>query len=199
MKDLLNIDLQLFADENQSDGVQTDTEPQTTETQQEKEIYTKEELEKRLQSEADKRVNEALKTHRSKWEKEYNEKLQRERKEAERLAKLSEDERQKELDKKMREEIEQREKQLYKKEMKLEAHNILSGKELPITFSDILIGETAEETHERITDFEKAFKSEVEKEVNKRLKTSTPRGGGTQSQNKGFDMNALIRGSARRR
>jgi len=160
----------------------------------EKLTFSKEELEKKLQAEADRRVNQA----KSKWEKDFEEKIKAERREAERLAKLSEEERERELDEKYKKELSNRERELLKKEMKLEAVNILNEKKLPVSFSDMVIGETAEDTQTRIKEFEKSFRAEVEKEVNSRLKGSTPQGG-NKTNNKAFDMNSLIRGQIRRR
>ena len=182
---------------NDTENKNMDTTSENLEEPVTKLELTKEELEKKLQSESDRRVNEALKTAKAKWQSEYNEKIKTERREAERLAKLSEEERQRELDEKYKKELSMREKELLRKEMKLEAVNILAEKKLPVKFSDILIGDTAEETQDRIKNFEMSFREEVETEVNRRLKGSIPKSG--TSDKKKFDMNDLIRGSIRRR
>lgn len=185
---------------NATVGADVNNVPQGQQTEnkvEEKLTLTTDELQSRLQTESDKRVSEALKTAKGKWEKEYEQKIQFERKEAERLAKLSEDERSKELDNKYKNELSKRENDLLKKEMKLEAVNILSNKKLPVSFADMVIGENADDTHERITSFEKAFKEAVEGEVNIRLRGSKPQTG-TQQAQKGFDMNAFIRGQVRK-
>jgi len=158
--------------------------------------FSKEEYEKKLQSEADKRVNQALSSAKQTWEKEVHEKILEERKEAERLAKLSEDDRKKELEDKQKNELSIREKTIARKEMKLEAINILSEKKLPIKFADMLIGETAEETQSRIKNFEKAYKDEIDAEVTVRLKGTTPKGGTDEQKKKGLSMNDIIRGKA---
>jgi hypothetical protein len=176
-------------------GKDVDVDTNTgTETENKIWQFNKDEYEKNLQAEADRRVNQA----KRKWEKEYQEKIKFERKEAERLARLSDEERQKENEKKYKEELSIREKELFKKEMKLEAINILAERKLPVTFSDILIGDTAEDTHEKIKAFDEAFRNEVAQEVEKRLKGSTPRTGGGSTENKAFDMNAYIRGNLRK-
>lgn len=83
----LELNLQLFAD----DGEGT-SEAQANENGEEKgnegaevKTFTEEEVQARIQSESDKRVTEALKTARAKWEKEEAEA----KKEAERLQSLS--------------------------------------------------------------------------------------------------------------
>lgn len=179
--------------DNATAGVDN-TKPEGAPTEQEKFTFTQEELEKKLQSEADRRVTQA----KSKWEKEYQEKVKYERREAERLAKLSEDERQRELDERYKNELSKREKELLVKEMKLAAVDILTEKRLPVKFSDILIGETAEETQEKIKNFETAFRDEVERAVNDRLKSTTSAPSSGTKSSKSFNMNDLIRNQMRR-
>ena len=74
----------------------------TKEEKAESKTYTGEELKAKIQSETDKRVTEAIKTAREKWEKEAAE----QKKEAARLAKLSQEEREKELQAKQLKELE---------------------------------------------------------------------------------------------
>jgi hypothetical protein len=198
---LKGINLQLFAEgeagTNNDAGTTTNQTNNNTKPENNSEDnvikLTKDEFEKKLLSEADRRVNQA----KAKWEKDYEERVKTERREAERLARLSDEERQKENEKMFKEELSKREKEILKKEMKLEAINILAEKKLPVSFSDILIGDTAEETQHKIKAFEEAFRSEVSKEVDSRLKGSTPKGGASNSQ-KQFSMNDLIRGQLRR-
>lgn len=175
------------------------TDPQSTvKTSPEKIVLTTEELEKKLQSEADKRVTEALKTAQSKWEQDYAKKLESERKEAEKLAKLSEEERSRVLEEKRMKELEERERTIYKKELELAAVKILDGKKLPVQFAKMFLGDNAEDTHTNIENFEKSWHAEIESRVNERLKGFTPpaaQGG----DKKGLTMNDIIRGQAKRR
>lgn len=163
----------------------------------EKIVLTTEELEKKLQSEADKRVTEALKTAQTKWEQDYNKKIETERKEAEKLAKLSEEERSRVLEEKRSRELEERERTIYKKELELAAVKILDGKKLPVQFARMFLGDNAEDTHTNIENFEKSWHSEIEARVNERLKGFTPpnASGGDK---KVVTMNDIIRGQARR-
>jgi hypothetical protein len=133
---------------------------------------TKEELEKLLASEADRRVTGALKTAQAKWETEYAAKMEAEKKESERLAKLSADEKARELQKKQQEELTKKEQELALREMKLESVKILNEKGLPIEFVDLLTTADADSTKANIDNFDKAFKAALEKSVNERLKSS---------------------------
>jgi hypothetical protein len=138
---------------------------------------TVEELQKLLQSEADKRVSGALKTAQEKWELDYKAKLELEKAEAAKLAKMSEADKAQALLDKSKLELETREKSLAQKELKLETINILNDKKLPITFADILLGEDADKTKANVDTFDKAFREAVEAAVNERLKGNPPKGG----------------------
>jgi hypothetical protein len=133
---------------------------------------TKDELTKLLQSEADKRVSDALKTSKAKWESEYQAKLENEKKEAERLAKLSQTEKEKFLMEKQKDELSKKEKEIALREMKLESAKILSEEGLPISFIDMLTTDNADTTKANIDNFSKAFKDAVSKAVDEKLKSS---------------------------
>jgi len=134
-----------------------------------KDVYTREEVEKLLQQEADRRVTQA----RKKFESELEKRIAAERKEAERLAKLSEEEKVKHKLEEQRRQLEQRERELLHKELKLEAVKILSEKNLPVDMIDMLVGQDADQTMNNIEAFEAAFRSAVEEAVNKRLGTTS--------------------------
>lgn len=170
-KEEMRINLQLFAEAGEGG---TSGEGQEAE----KVSMTQEEFDKKLQSETDKRVTQALKTAQEKWEADFTAKLEAEKKEAERLAKLSADEKQKELLEKTRKDIESREKALRQKELKLDTIDLLSEKKLPVKFADFVMGEDAESTMERIKAFEEQWQSALEAAVNEKLKGSTPTAGG---------------------
>jgi hypothetical protein len=152
--------------------------------------FTQEELDKKLQSEADKRVQEALNTAKSKWEKEWTGKLEEAKTEAERLAKLSADEKKAEEDKKRADELAKKDKELTVRELQLEAVDELNKRKLPVGFAKILLGETAEDTLEKIKLFETAFREAVQAEVDSKLKGRTPEGATGET----VDMNKILRG-----
>lgn len=142
-------------------------ENQNQPEEQETKTYTQEEVDALLQSEADRRVTEALKRQRRKTEKEI--------KEAEKLAKMDAEERH-------QYEIEQREKAVAEKEKQLAmaenrntADKILANKGLSLDLVDLVLAEDAETMNENIKKLEKAFKESVKTEVEKRLVGGTPK------------------------
>ena len=142
---------------------------------QELKTYTQEEVDKLLQSEADRRVTEALKTARAKWEKEFREKLEREKKEAERLSKLSAEEREKELLKQKEQELAEKEKAIRMKELHLDTIEVLAQEGLPVGFAEFLIQGDAVSTNETIKKYKKKWQESLSKAVDERIKGKSPR------------------------
>lgn len=142
---------------------------------QELKTYTQDEVDKLLQSEADRRVTEALKTARAKWEKEFREKLEKEKKEAERLSKLSADEREKELLKQKEQELAEKENAIRMKELHLDTIEVLAEEGLPVGFAEFLIKGDAETTNENIKKFKKEWQEALSKAVDERIKGKSPR------------------------
>jgi len=171
LKRPIDMNLQLFADGEVQD---THEEPEAQEAYEKIEL-TEEELQKKIESESDKKLDKALKTAREKWEKEFNEKLEKEKKEAERLAKLSEKERKEEELNKREEELNKRLAEIEKKELKTDAIAILNEKSLPAEFADLLLSENAEGTLENINKFEKSFNDAVAKKVKETLAGTPPK------------------------
>lgn len=101
----LGLNLQLFADDGEDTSEAQVNEKGEEEGSEGAEVktFTEEEVQARIQSESDKRVTEALKTARAKWEKEEAEA----KKEAERLQSLSQKEREEELKAKQLKELEE--------------------------------------------------------------------------------------------
>lgn len=135
---------------------------------------SKEEFEKRLQSEADRRVNQALEKKKQQWEKEFREALERERSEAERLARMSEEERLRAEFEKERKKFEEERKQFYKEKLELQTVKELSSLGLPTEFSSFLLGVDAETTHENIKTFQEVWQKAIEQAVQERLKGPIP-------------------------
>lgn len=129
--------------------------------------YTQEEVDALLQKEADRRVTEALK----KAEKKKAEAV----KEAQKLAAMNEQEKY-EYELKQRENaIAEKEKQLALMENKNEASKILAEKGISIALVDFIVAEDAETMKTNIDLLDKCFKESVKAEVEKRLKSNTPK------------------------
>lgn len=146
---------------------QENTTVETNEsTQQENtpKTFSQEEVNKMIQSEADRRVNEALNKERRKNDEAYKlQNMSTEEKAAyEYNQKLSE--------------LESREKALAQKELIAEVTKQIGEKGLPIEAAQFLVTDSAESTKENITVFEKMFNTAIKEEVSKRIATGAPKG-----------------------
>lgn len=144
-------------------------------------MFTEEEVAKMIQSQADKRVTEALKTAKGKWEEEYKNQLAKEKAEAERLAQMTAEERQKEEFARIQKEIDieraefQKQREDFEKEkLMLQTVKQLSEKGIPANFADFLVTGNAEQTAANLAAFEvkwtEMLQSNIESHVNERLK-----------------------------
>lgn len=149
----------------------TTTTVETTETQnneQEVKTYTQEEVMALLQSETDKRVNQALKTQQKKYEKQLS------------LAKLDDEERAKaEKDNRIAE-LEQQLAAFQVEKNRSELKSVLSSRGLSAEFADIIaIDDDIEASQANIDKLDKLFKAAVKAEVEKRLAGNAPKGNGS--------------------
>ena len=135
--------------------------------EQETKTYTQEEVLKLIQSEADRRTNQAL----AKQKKEYEKKLS--------LSSLDEQQR-KEAEAQMK--IEELQSQLAAFQIeknRSELKSVLSTRGLSAEFADILnISDDIEAAQANIDKLDKLFKAAVKAEVEKRLAGNTPKGNG---------------------
>jgi hypothetical protein len=162
--DEFKMDLQLFAEEDKKEEEKT-TETGATETgasgenkkAEETKSYSEDEVQKMLQSEADRRVTQALKKAQEEWEEKLAEK--------ERLAKLSAEEREKELERQKAEELAKKEKELQQKELRLQTIGLMEELEMPLAFVDFVMSSDYESTHKRAKDLKTLFLAEVQKAV----------------------------------
>ena len=145
-------------EEGQQGGQQN--EPQT-----ESKTYTAEEVQQLLQSEADRRVQQALATQQKKFEKQLS------------LSKLDGAEREKaERDQRIAE-LEEQLREFTVEKNKSELKSVLSARGLSAEFADIVkISDNLEEAQANIEKLDKLFKDAVKNEVEKRLAGNTPKG-----------------------
>ena len=170
LKGLIPMNLQLFADEENTEQ----QEPQESE-QQEKVTYTQEEFDKQLQSESDKRVTEALKTAKAKWESDYKDKLKKEKDEAARLAKMSAEDRAKEEFEKQKQDFEAERKKFERDRLELQVKKDLNEQGLNESFSSFLIGEDADSSLANIKSFKGAWDKALSEAVKEKLKGEPPK------------------------
>lgn len=136
-------------------------------TQEEIKTYTQEEVLALLQSESDKRVQQALKTQAKKYEKQLS------------LSKLDGDEREKaEKDNRIAE-LEERLAQYEIEKNRSELKSVLSSRGLSAEFADIIvINDDIEASQANIDKLDKLFKKAVQTEIEKRLAGNAPKGNG---------------------
>ena len=153
-------------------GANTETEVTAESQEQVAKTYTAEEVAKLIQSEADRRTNQAL----AKQKKEYEKKLS--------LSSLDEQQR-KDAEAQMR--IEELQNQLAEFQIernKSELKSVLSSRGLSAEFADIIhITDDIEDSQNRIETLDRLFKAAVKAEVEKRLAQSggTPKGASSNS------------------
>ena len=127
--------------------------------------YTEEEVLALIQSEADKRVNQALKTQQKKYEKQLS------------LSKLDGDEREKAEKDDMIAELEEKLAQFQVEKNRSELKSVLSSRGLSAEFADIIsISDDIEAAQANINTLDKLFKAAVKAEVEKRLAGNPPKG-----------------------
>lgn len=138
-------------------GVETEIET-GTETGTETKTYTQEEVLALIQSESDKRVQQALKTQQKKYEKQLS------------LTNLDGAEREKaEKDNRIAE-LEEMVANMNIEKNRSELKSVLSARGLSAEFADIIvITDDIEQSQENITKLDKLFKAAVKAEVEKRL------------------------------
>ena len=134
-------------------------------TQEEIKTYTSDEVMALLQSECDRRVQQALKTQAKKYEKQLS------------LSKLDGDEREKaEKDSRIAE-LEERLAQYEIEKNRSELKSVLSSRGLSAEFADIIvINDDIEASQANIDKLDKLFKKAVKDEIEKRLAGNAPKG-----------------------
>ena len=152
------------------------------------ETYTQEELDAKVQAEADRRVSQALETAKAKWQKEQEELIAKEKDEAAKLAKMTEAERAKAQIEKDRKALEEERAEFQRSRLELETVKQLADKDLPTDFAVFLMGSDAEETAENLKTFKEAFDKAVEEAVKVRLSGRGPKANQTEVAKKSFNM-----------
>lgn len=172
------MNLQHFAEPEGDTETQKSDETQDTNDADEVLKLTPEELQRKIDSEADRRLDKVLKKKQQEWESELQQRIDEAVKEQQRLSKLSEKERKEEELTQKEKLLAEKEAELARKELRSEAIEVLQEKELPATFADFLLAEDAESTLENINNFKKTFDAAVNTAVKEKLRQDTPKAGG---------------------
>ena len=150
----------------------------TETTGAESKSYTAEEIAALIQSEADKRVSQALKTQQKKHEKELS------------LSKLDDDAREKAERESRIAELEEQLAQFQIEKNRSELKSVLASRGLDGRFADlIVVSDSLEESQANIDALDKLFKAAVKAEVEKRLAGSSPK-------TSGFNANEITKEQA---
>ena len=157
-----------MAEENIDINVNENQDPDNNEgKEQDNTVLTKEEIQKMMESYADKRVAQALKTQQRKFEQKLS------------LSQLDGDEREKaEKDQKIKD-LEEQLAQFQIEKNRSELKSVLSSRGLSAEFADIIaIGDDIEAAQANIDKLDKLFKAAVKSEVEKRIGGDVPNGNG---------------------
>ena len=137
--------------------------------------FTAEELEEKMQKEADRRVTQAEKKWKAEFEADKKKAIKEAIKEAEELAQLNAEERFKLEQEKERAALEGERQSFQKEKLLLETEKTLVKEQLPVDFAHFLIGADAVTTEENITKFKETFQAAVQEAVEERLRGKTPK------------------------
>lgn len=157
-----------MAEEKIDINVNENQDPDNNEDmEQDNTVLTKEDIQKMMESYADKRVAQALKTQQRKFEQKLS------------LSKLDGDEREKaEKDQKIKD-LEEQLAQFQIEKNRSELKSVLSSRGLSAEFADIIaIGDDIEAAQANIDKLDKLFKAAVKSEVEKRIGGDVPNGNG---------------------
>lgn len=149
---------------------------ENTEIEQVKEetkTFTEEEVQKLIQAESDKRVNQALEKKQADWKAQYESNLEEEK----RKAAMSEEDKWKEELKKQMDSFNAEKEEFKKVQLKALTLENLAKESLPAEMATFIIGADEETTLENIANFKVAWADALQKEVNERLKGNTPKTG----------------------
>ena len=164
----LGVESEVLIMDELNNNVVTNEQENQTPANEEVKTYTKEEVLALLQSETDKRVNQALAKQQKKYEKQLT------------LSKLDGDEREKaEKDNRIAE-LEEQLAQFQIERNKSELKSVLSARGLSAEFADIInVSDDLETSQANIDKLDKLFKAAVKAEVEKRLAGNAPKGNGS--------------------
>lgn len=145
-------------------GTEPETEPKT---------YTEEEVQAMIQRESDKRVSQALKTQKEKFDKKQSE--------AEKLRDMDETQKLAYQVEQLQKELAERDKQAAIADNQRQATSIFAERGLPVQFVDYVVGDDAETMLEAINQFETQWKAALADAVSKKIGSSagTPKGAST--------------------
>jgi hypothetical protein len=147
---------------------------------------TEDDFTKRLNSEADRRVTQAMITAKQKADEEKKRDIEIAVREAQRLAAMTADEQMREMEKRKSEMLAEKEAKIRTRELELFAVDYLSEQKLPIEFKPFVIGMDEDTTKLKASELKGLFDKAVQAEVDVRLRAA----GASQNQERKAPVNA---------
>lgn len=176
-------------DGGQGDGKDTSPEGVT---------LTQEELDKKIEAEADRKLASALEKKQAEWDANLEEKLSEAKKDAEAYAKMTAQEKENAEYKKRLEKLDAREKEINNRQLVSEIELDLKDKDLPQSVSDLFVLlQDNEKIKERMGTFEKEINDFINQRVKEALRQDTPATGGGITKTKGGQSIAEMAREAR--
>lgn len=196
------LNLQYFSDDENDDVTKTDepeNKPDDLENEDVKEednepvtFDSKEDLQKLIESESDKKLDKALRKREEKWQSELDAKVQQALKEDKRISQLSETER-------VEEQLTQREKDLMERENKIKLMEIrsdavaeLNERQIDTRFSEWLLADNADDTFANIKRFNEVLDAVINSAVKASTRQEAPRLGGSNITSSNGSSNSFI-------
>jgi len=190
MTDNSNPSIEKGAIQQPIEGQQT---PAATGNDDEPITLTKRELELKLQSEGDKRVNQALKTHEQKIVERYEERIKLEREDAAKTAKMTADEKADHERKLAAKHLEDKEKVLAEKELKLSITEHFAEVKEDVRLVPFVIGSNLEDTKTRLEALNEIIKDKVEALKSEWVKSNSDSSIKSQNSRSGSDKTVFTR------
>lgn len=162
-KNLLKMNLQIFAESEQLENASEEVENKQQEVQSEQ-------SDPELRSFTQDELNSILAKEKAKMQKAMDEKVS----EAQKLAKMTADQKAEYEQKQREESLKRREADITKRELMAEAKNMLVEKKLPVSLAGVLNYTDADSCQESIEAVETAFQEAVETIVHERLRGGEP-------------------------
>jgi hypothetical protein len=157
------------------DNQETTTTGTVTDTGTENISMTKADYEKALQAEADKRVAQALKTARTKWDSEVGNKIDSHLKDYERKAQMTPEQlKQMDIDEKFKL-LDAKEKEYARKTREVEITQKLQAKKLSPLLTKYIYSDNMDDVEQNIATLEQLVLGMVNEEVEKRISSSKPK------------------------
>lgn len=169
----LPLNLQFFADENPDDKSTDDN------NNDEQVTLTQEELNKKIESESDKRLAKVLAKKQAEWEASLDEKVEAKLKEDKRLSKLSEADRKEELLSQKEKDLARREAEIARTQVKADVISALSERKLPTQLAEFITLEDNEQALEQIKTLNTVIDDIKREAVKEATRQSVPGAGST--------------------